>query len=261
VLPVSGRFAWENAINCLISRLGQWFAVLFGLLMAAVSAAQPVAVTLYAYHDKPPYMTDVLRQEGQYYDLVRFLNAQSDDYQFTLQFMPRNRVERLLAQGALGGPVIGVNPLWFKDPQEQRYLWTQAIFHDQDVFVSPVDKPFDYESPSTLHGKMVCLVLGNYYFGISEAIEKGLLRRLAANREEVILEMLDLKRCDFGVISLSLFHYHQNLTQWRQHYHLASKPHDSFARRILVPKTQPALHAYLQAQLPRWQIPTNGPIR
>lgn len=230
-------------------------------LTASICAAEAEVITVYAYHNKPPYMTDVEQRQGEYYDLVRFLNEQGDKYQFRLQYLPRNRIERLLAQNNLDGPLLGVNPVWFNDRFEQRYLWTQAVFHDQDIFVSRTVQPFEYTAIESTYGKQVCLVFGNYYFGLTEAIERGLLRKITTSREEVVLEMLDLKRCDFGVVSLSLYRFHQEQSLWKNQYHVAERPHDSFDRRMLVPTSLPAVHNDLQAMLQAWQLPMFGPLR
>ncbi|MBB3167411.1 substrate-binding periplasmic protein [Simiduia aestuariiviva] len=209
-------------------------------------------IPFYAYHDKPPYMIDKVQAQGEYYDLVRYLNEVGQEFQFELRYLPRNRVERLLEQNQLDGPVLGVNPLWFNDPNEEVYLWTSPVFFDQDVFVSRAVAPFDFAGVDSLHGKQACLVLGNYYLGVTESIQRGVLRKVATARESVILEMLDLGRCDFGIISLSLLRYFQEQHQWQGRYHVAQTPHDTFARRILVPRTQSALHHYLLQHLTQW---------
>lgn len=229
-----------------------WLLLAVGCLCGPAWAAKRVPV--YAYHDKAPYMVDRDEAQGSYYDLIRFLNQAGQAYQFELHYVPRNRVERLLAQDTLDGPVLGVNPLWFKDAGETKYWWTQPVFFDSDVFVSRAQQPFEFEGPKSFYGKQACVVFGNYYVGVTEAFQRGTLRKLATTREEVILDMLDLKRCDFGIVSLSLLRYLQVQHAWQGRYHLAKQPHDAFARRILVPRADEALFRYLEQLLVQWPV-------
>lgn len=219
--------------------------------------SQRETVPLYYYHDKPPYIVDPASQQGDYFELANYLNSQLGDYHFYLEYLPRNRVDRKLAQGQLDGPVIGVNPLWFKDPDEQRYWWTAAIFNDRDIFVSKALRPYEFVDASSLHGKLACLVLGNYYVGVSEAVSQGVLRQVKTTREEVVLEMLDQKRCDFGIVSESLFRYWQARHPAPSSFYVATQPHDEFQRRILVPRNRLTLFLHLQRALAAWPVPQN----
>ena len=65
----------------------------------------------------------------------------------SVRFVPRKRINRLLAAGKLDGMVLGVNPNWFGDPQKQKYLWSSPIMYDTDEFVSHADQAFEYIHP------------------------------------------------------------------------------------------------------------------
>ncbi|UTA47129.1 hypothetical protein L1F30_13280 [Simiduia sp. 21SJ11W-1] len=223
----------------------------------AHSESQRESIPLYYYHDKPPYIVDPSSQQGDYFELVSHLNNVPGGYHFYLEYLPRNRVDRKLSQGQLDGPVIGVNPLWFKDPDEQRYWWTSAIFNDRDIFVSKALRPFEFVDASSLHGKLACLVLGNYYVGVSEAVSEGVLRQIKTTREEVVLEMLDQDRCDFGIVSESLFRYWQASHTAPGSFYVARQPHDEFQRRILVPRSRLTLFLHLQQALEAWPVTQN----
>ena len=56
------------------------------------------------------------------------------DYRFTVQEIPRRRLDLLLQQGQLDGLVVGVSPDWFADAS--RYRWSHAFIDDGNLLVS-----------------------------------------------------------------------------------------------------------------------------
>lgn len=51
--------------------------------------------------------------------------------------------------------ILGVHPLWFKDKQKTKFLWTRPLLHDQDKFISHVKKLFDYAGKKSLYEKIL----------------------------------------------------------------------------------------------------------
>lgn len=227
-----------------------WLTLIFSLFVHAED--QIPRVTVYAYHDKPPYIIDRKQEKGLYYDLVRFLNGAGTPYQFTLEYAPRKRIERLITQNDFQGLLIGVNPHWFDDADEQKFHWTRPVFHDEDIFVSTLEKPFEYVNDDSYFGAQVCLVLGNYYRGLSEAISAGSVRQLTTNKEGVIFDMLNQRRCGFGIVSRSLYDYLKAVGELPDYYYVASTVHDSFDRRILVPHANTAVFFAVDLALKQW---------
>ena len=89
----------------------------------------------------PPYVINLQKETGLYFDFVKLLNQMNSRYSFNLIFIPRKRLDYRLAQNKLDGIVIGVNPKWFKDANQTHYSWSASIMQDKDVFVSLSAKP------------------------------------------------------------------------------------------------------------------------
>ena len=125
------------------------------MLLSFRSLASLERVNVYSYHLMPPYMVDEQSKSGLYYDFIKMLNEYSDNYTFNLIYIPRKRLDYLLKQNALTGAVIGVNPKWFRDNNRVKYLWTDPIMSDKDVFVRLKSKAIIVETFADLTHKRV----------------------------------------------------------------------------------------------------------
>ncbi len=222
--------------------------LIFLLLCPAAFAAQiKPKMTVYAYHLQPPLIIDIDNQTGLYFDFVRQLNKLSDNYQFELAFVPRKRLEAMLQRDEMTGVLLGVNPKWFKDKAEQKYLWTSTVFTDRDEIVSLKATPLEYQSPNSLKGKVIGGVRGFYYAGINELVARGKVSRVDTAGEAALLTMLTKGRVDAAIIGRSMYDYLVKGSGLGNTFHLSEKPHDSYNRRVLVPKSQRAIFSHLQA--------------
>ena len=210
--------------------------VLFLSALIPVFAQEKTVITAYSYHMKPPLVINKDNKIGLYFDFIQYLNEHSAKYHFQLVFVPRKRIELMLENSVLEGMVIGVNPTWFKDKQELKYLWTARIFTDRDEIVSMNSSPISYISAESLSGKVFGGVRGFYYFGINEAIASGKIQRIDTADEISLFSMLLHNRVDAAVISRSTFDYMIKQNKWHSQFHLSKKPHDIFDRRVLIPK-------------------------
>lgn len=219
-----------------------WLLLL--LSVESIAKTKPL-IPVYSYHLKPPLVIDIEKQEGLYFDFVRYLNERSEKYRFTLVSIPRKRIERMLEDKTFDGVLLGVNPTWFKDKQETQYLWTAKVFTDRDEIVSLRSSPYEFANAESLKGRVVGGVRGFYYFGINEMVAKDLILRVDTTKETDLFNMLLLKRVDVAVISRSTFDYLIKINQWHDKFHLSKKPHDIFDRRILVPKAEKSTYKEL----------------
>jgi len=243
--------------------LSDWLKCL--LLFCSAIALFPVhglekkPVLVYAYHLKPPFIVDMAREKGIYYDFSSYINARNGPFDFQTIFVPRKRVEHFLANNQLDGIVIGVNPTWFDDNDENKYLWTPALLLDQDEFVSLIHKPIVYTGAESLVGRTLGGVLGFYYFAVNDYIKQGLITRVDTIGEKEVLQMLLKGRADVGIVSRSTFNYLIPRTGWNNKFFLSPKPHETYARRILVPHNKKEIYTYLLPLLqnmdtnPEWQ--------
>ena len=238
-----------------------WFVILLSFFSSSSYAnkEQKEQITIYAYHLKPPYIINVVEERGLYFDFSRYLNSKAGLYQFQTRFMPRKRIEVYLNRGELNGILIGVNPVWFKDKAQTKYLWTSTIFQDQDEVVSLAQAPVEYLGPKSLEGLNLGGVLGFYYFGISEAVEAGDIKRTDLENESSVLQMLIYKRIDSGIVSRSTLDYLVKENDWQGQFHLSSISHDKYSRHILLPLKYSKLYKYIESIIvninddPMWQ--------
>jgi len=217
-------------------------------------------IVLYAYHLKPPYLIDRDRQSGLYYDLARYLSEHVPGHTFKTVYLPRKRLETELENGRLHGLVIGVHPSWFRDAARTRYLWSPPFMQDEDVVVSRLSEPVQYDGPESLAGKHLGLSFGYYYFGVDELVKTGRITRDDAVSEESSLDKLYRKRVDATIITRRTFDYLlRQRSDWQQQFYVARKPHDAFERMILIPRefssAAPGISSALAAILqdPNWQ--------
>jgi len=201
------------------------------------------AIQVYIAHQKAPYVTDLARKQGLYFDLVRQLNRYSKNYRFKLVYMPRKRLNRNLREGSLDGVVLGVIPAWFKDKAQTKYLWTQGIFEDYDQVVSSVKLAFEYHSPDSLAGNTIVGVTGYYYYGVDELVYQQKINRVDVENEHRLLEMIILERVNIGIIGhATLMSILADNKSWAEQLYLSKNTFSKkFYRRILVPKYYPGL--------------------
>jgi polar amino acid transport system substrate-binding protein len=217
-------------------------------------------IKVYTYHHKTPLIINEVAEKGLYYDAIRYFNSKNKEYQFNLIYLPRRRLDLMVNSNTLDGIVIGVNPLWFGDKDEKKYLWTPTLFSDVDELISTKKKPFEYTGADSLKNMRVGLILGYYYFGINELADSGLLKRDDATSEDHHFRKLLANRIDVAVISRSNYDYvMKHEPDLVGKFHLSKKPHDQFDRRILLPMQYEKVHAVLNATIqkmatdPQWK--------
>lgn len=234
--------------------MAKYFLLIYFFITSAFAEQAKEQVTVFFYHLQPPLVIDLPSQTGLYFDFVRYLNSVSEDYQFELVYVPRKRIEKMLLDNSLKGILLGVNPKWFGDRQEQKYLWTESVFEDRDEVVSLASSPVEYLKPTSLKGFVIGGVRGFYYYGINEIVAQKQVLRVDTVDEVDLFSMLLKRRVDAAIIGRATYQYMIQKNQWQHKFHLSNKPHDSFARRILVPKDQEQIYSYLQQVFHRLAI-------
>lgn len=243
---------WAKTIMTIFSKLGVrlylgLFASFFAILCSTSVAAKEV-IKVYTYHLKPPFVVREATHDGLYFDALDYFNKKSNQYQFELHYLPRRRLDLMVNAGTLDGVVIGVNPIWFDDKQERRYLWTGTLLHDVDEVISTKKKAFEYTGLESLAGLRVGLVLGYYYFGVSEMASAGKLLRDDASSEDHNFKKLLANRIDVAIISRSNHDFvlkHQ--PELRGQFFISAKPHDQYERRLMLPLHMFKVHQALTA--------------
>ena len=203
-------------------------------LITSFSLQAKDTIYLYTYHKKPPFIVDLDSQQGMYFDLAESLSDISVKYKFETVFVPRKRLNVLVEKQNLDGLVVGVLPVWFKDKNESKYLWSDGFYPDRDEFVSLKTLPFEYKGKSSLQGKIVGSVAGHYYREINEAVKVGDLLRIDTVGELEVLQLIEKQRVDFGLVSQSVFKYLRKNQNIQDIFHTSTIPHDQFSRRAFT---------------------------
>jgi polar amino acid transport system substrate-binding protein len=228
--------------------------LLFAALSLLAAHAPGAELVLYTYHDKPPYY---LHAEGAvetptgglYAELVNILNTRQKELQLQLAYLPRRRMDRDIDSGTLNGAVIGVSPLWFKDQQQTKYLWTVPLMRDQDVIVVNKGSEFPYKHPRDLAGKTLSLARGYYFWGVTEMVGEGKVFAHETEGDANNFRMLLSHRVNATITSILTFRYYGSDPSIRDALTTLPVPHDQFERMILLPRKFEAQHKLLNRLL------------
>jgi len=225
----------KTLTGCLLS-------ILLLLFCKEVYAQDKSVVSVYAYHLKPPLIIDPLQESGLYYDYSRLLSELSDVEFFTL-FIPRKRLNRLLDDGQFDGIVLGANPLWFKDKEKTKYLWSAPIIDDRDEFISSKEVQFEYQDEKSLLRRSLAGVRGFYYAKVEKAKAYGEVNRFNTIGEKEVLDMVVKGRAEIGIISRSTLNYMRSVKPIDyDSLYLSAIPHEEYSRYVMIPKHRPELH-------------------
>jgi polar amino acid transport system substrate-binding protein len=196
------------------------------------------------YGKRDEYSTGI-SNAGIYHDFVEYLNIQQNNHKYELHFMPRLRLENLLNDGELDGIIIGVNPLWFKDKEQKKFLWTSSIMNDRDIFLVNSESNINFSKTEEFIGLTFVLARGSYYKGITELAKQKKIKMSVTNNAQQNLDMLSHHRADVTIMSELTANYFFNKEYPREKFRILSTPHDTFERMILIPRSQQHLHQEL----------------
>lgn len=200
-------------------------------VIAANINAENIAV--YTYHTHPPFITGT--GQGLSYDLAEYLSEKSQGrYKFTVKPMSKPRVGKMLAEKK-NGIIPWVNPVWFKDEAQKKYLWTNSyIMEDSNAFISHKDLSLVYEGPDTLKNLVFGGVRAHVYFGIDDFIKTGKARRVDAENHVDNFRKLKKRRIDATITPSSGAKYLIMREELEEDLFISPKPHSTFKRRVII---------------------------
>jgi len=189
---------------------------------------------------------------------VDYLNSLQKEIEIQIEFRPRKRLENDLVKGRLKGAIIGVNPLWFKDKNKNKYLWSSPIMLDQDLIAVRNGSLFPYAPPEDLEGRRMALPRGQYFKGVTERQHKGKISVFETDSDIQNLEMILKGRVEATIISsLALIYFSERHFE-TDSFQTLKIPHDQFERMILFPKEHKDAYSKLEKLIkqslsdPRW---------
>ena len=204
-----------------------WFCVVTTNALAATR------LTIYAYHQAPPFIINAETETGLNYDIVRELaKLLGEQYQLDLQIISRPSLNARLAadQPTI---VLWANPAWFQ-AKDKPYHWSPALFVDREIFVSPYDKETKIDQLIDLKGKTIGGIQGYKYPGVDELIHQKQVQRIDASSDKENLGRLLDQSVDLIVITRSSFLYYGRQQQFLGKMKVVGQPYPSYKRQILI---------------------------
>ena len=251
-------------------KLLQIGALLAGLVYGNAAAGAVEKISLYSHYTTAPFAVEGVPPQLSYtVRLAAWLTAQSAGrYLFEARQMPRLRLNRIVAQADWQGVVAWANPLWFADPERQRFLWSSALMSDRNVLVSrqvdhvlfPVQEP---AQPLRLGG-----ISGHFYADLQPFIQRGLLLREDAQNDLSNVLKLQHGRVDIVVVQASSLAYlRSQMADFDQWASVSPTLQPSYQRYLFTSNSNPQMMAFLQqallqlAQAPEWAALREVPLR
>lgn len=206
-------------------------------LMLASQWVMAERVTVYTNATFPPLVID--EKIGLYPEMIAYLNQlKVAGLEFSLETIPRKRLQVLLESGTLDGLVIGMMPKWVDDPMRVKYLWTEPFANDSFVLVSSTKNPMFYDRIGVKAGARMGVTLGYVYPQVDEWIAHHKFIRDEAPTEERNLDKLMLGRVDAVIVSESILRYYAKSHKINAGIIIETLPGQQIERRFLVPKSK-----------------------
>jgi len=211
-------------------------------------------IMVYTYHSHPPFiLEDPDLKKGITFELARILTRNSGEaFKFTVQPLPRKRLDLKIEKSG-DWIVFWVNPVWFKDKEQKKFLWVPFI-DDANVIISRKDKSISYKSPASLIGKRFGGIAGHYYVGIDDLVKSGKIVRIDGSYEKANLDGLLAvpPRFDVTLLPLSTTNYFlksPDYGRYEKELHVSDIHHQDYKRFFMMPKKHTELFQYINSQL------------
>jgi polar amino acid transport system substrate-binding protein len=190
-------------------------------------------LTLYAYHNSPPFVINADAETGLNYDLVRALQQQlGTKYQLEYKYLPRYLLNQRLQEG-LPTIVLWSSSTWFTN-KAHPYLWSETVFADRDVFVTLSNSVTKFEQLTDLAGSTLGAIRGYSYPGVNELVAQHRVTRLDAESDKENLTRLLERNVDQIVITRSSFLFYARQQQYLGKMKIIGQPYPNYQRQLLL---------------------------
>nr|WP_295906015.1 transporter substrate-binding domain-containing protein [uncultured Bdellovibrio sp.] len=204
-------------------------------------------VSLLSPYTTPPFIVDQNKEVGLIYDLAKYLNAKAQGkYIFKVEVVPRARLVKYLEEEKTYVVPL-VAPQWFKDPHEEKFLWTSSLYEDENLLISPAQKPVEFLNRNSLVGKKTSNVIGHRNAMVEDLITHKQVQRIEAGSYENILKMLASERIDFAIFGRMLYGSLIGELGLQKQLYVSARPIEKFSRKVLInPKKRTDLQKWLE---------------
>ena len=230
------------------------FLLICVLFFSSLFAQQNVDV--YTYHNHAPFITD--KNQGLSYDLIDYLNGQSDQFKFNLKVVPRKRLNYYLKpwiskkcgntkKCSTEWMVLWVNHKWgFGKDSLENFNWT-PLFEDSNAIISLNKNKVEYKDASSLIGKTFAGMGGHRYVGIDELVKEGKIERIDGNSEVKNLQKVLAQRVDVTLLPASAFIYYKKQDSSLKDLSASQTPNQVYMRNIMTTVKNPELYSFLKS--------------
>jgi len=208
---------------------------------APTMAGTVVELPLLSYYDYEPFMRRGL-QDGLTHELAAWLNKRlAGRYRFVPGYLPKGRVDLLLADPHWAGALAWVEPGFVEDAAQSRYHWSRSLLEEIDHVASRREVRFEYSGNDSLQGLVLGTLFNQHYPDVDGLLRQGRIRRADALTQEANLHKLMLGRVDVVFVSDStLPSLRERIPGLDKRIHLSTQPRRRFSRRLMLSPAVPA---------------------
>lgn len=218
-------------------------------------------ITLWTYYDFPPFSVDNDNKKGLTYDLASYLNnkVNKDDIQFVVKYLPRQRLNSVIANGQ-SGVVVWPTPLWFGDVDQSKYLWTETIIIDRNEVISSTDLALEYRSPESLKNFTFGTVIGHTYKDIQPLCDKKVITCESVYKEFQNLRKLVSGRIDVTIMASTASKFIIKNEKFHGKFYFSKTPHSKYGRKLMMTRDLGFIYPQLNRLIPEmlddpdWQL-------
>ncbi len=227
-------------------------ALLFGLACCSATAAAVEKVSLYSDYTTAPFAVEGVAPESSYtIKLAKWLSDQSQGrYLFEARQIPRLRLNRIVARADWQGVVAWANPVWFDDPERQRFLWSAALMGDHDVLLSRQADDLHFTLQGPPKPLRLGAIHGYLYADLEPFIRRGMLLREDVHNDLSNVRKLQRGRVDVVVLQASaLPSLRAQIADFDQWAAVSQVQLPNFQRFLFTSTSNTQLMAFLQQEL------------
>lgn len=213
----------------------------------SASSEETKSVTVWIYHNFPPFILDPDTGTGLSFELAKTLSTRSNGrYNFDVATVSRERLNHLLATGN-HGLVFWANPAWFGDRKRQKFQWAPDLFVDHNDVISPITRPIRYNGSESLEGLTLAGVRGHRYPEIEPLLNAGKMVRDDVATEEHAVKFIAHGRADVSIIASSAARHFAQRPELKDRVFFSPKVFSTYTRSILMQTNDSELVGYVQA--------------
>ena len=227
----------------IIAVLLTFFLFLFNVYF--IASEDSAEIPVYTYHTHAPFI--ISNMKGLSYDLAAYLAQKSGGkYNFTVIPMSRARVDKMINQNDKG-IVPWVNPAWFQDKDETKYMWTDSVLmKDGNTVISNSENKINYRGPDSVLNLRFGGVRNHHYTGIDDYVDSGRIKRYDADNHIDNFRKLVKKRIDFTITPLTGALFLIKTNKLEEDLYISDELHSVYKRRIIISDRNIDMKSFLE---------------